>query len=262
MELEVYNLTFSYEKYAVLHELSFAIQKGTLTAVLGANGAGKSTLFRCLLGFLKPQAGEILLSGKPLPAYTRRERAAKIAYIPQTSEPIFNYTVLDTVLMGTTGTMNVLQRPGTRERETALQSLRQLGIEALAERGISQISGGERQLTLIARALVQNAEILIMDEPTANLDYGNQQRVLKQIRGLTGRGYTVLLSTHNPEHALRYAHRVLALQDGRVLADGPTESVLTPELILRLYGVQATIAATRTASGEVHSLIVTEDEIK
>ena len=262
MELEVKNLTFSYEKYAVLHELSFAIQKGTLTVVLGANGAGKSTLFRCLLGFLKPQAGEILLSGKPLPAYTRRETAAKIAYIPQTSEPTFNYTVLDTVLMGTTGTMNVLQRPGTREREAALQSLRQLGIEALAERGISQISGGERQLTLIARALVQNAEILIMDEPTANLDYGNQQRVLKQIRGLTGRGYTVLLSTHNPEHALRYAHRVLALQDGRVLAEGPTESVLTPELILRLYGVQATIAAMQTPSGEVHSLIVTEDEIK
>ena len=101
-----------------------------------------------------------------------------------------------------------------------------------------------------------------MDEPTANLDYGNQQRVLKQIRGLTGRGYTVLLSTHNPEHALRYAHRVLALQDGRVLADGPTESVLTPELILRLYGVQATIAAMQTPSGEAHSLIVTEDEIK
>ena len=262
MELEVKNLTFSYGKHAVLLELSFAIQKGTLTAVLGANGAGKSTLFRCLLGFLKPQAGEILLSGKPLPAYTRRERAAKIAYIPQTSEPIFNYTVLDTVLMGTTGTMNVLQRPSVREREAALQSLRQLGIEALAERGISQISGGERQLALIARALVQNAEILIMDEPTANLDYGNQQRVLKQIRGLTGRGYTVLLSTHNPEHALRYAHRVLALQDGRVLADGPTESVLTPELILRLYGVQATIAAIQTPSGEAHSLIVTEDEIK
>lgn len=111
MEIEVQNLTFSYGKQPVLQDVSFSVQKGTLTAVLGANGAGKSTLFRCLLGFLTPQAGEIRLSGRPLSAYSRREAAEKIAYIPQSSEPIFNYTVIDTVLMGTTGTMNVLQRP-------------------------------------------------------------------------------------------------------------------------------------------------------
>ncbi len=259
MEIEVRALSFSYGKQPVLRELGFSVEKGTLTAVLGANGAGKSTLFRCLLGFLKPQTGEIFLSGKPLSAYTRREMAAKIAYIPQSSEPIFNYTVLDTVLMGTTGTMNVLQRPGEREREAALQAMRQLGIEALAERGISQISGGERQLALIARALVQNAEILIMDEPTANLDYGNQQRVLRQIRNLTEHGYTVLLSTHNPEHALRYAHRVLALQDGRAIADGAAETALTAELLQELYGIRAAIAEVPTDVGTFRSLIVTED---
>ena len=115
MEIEVQNLTFSYGKQPVLQDVSFSVQKGTLTAVLGANGAGKSTLFRCLLGFLTPQAGEIRLSGRPLSAYSRREAAGKLAYIPQSSEPIFNYTVLDTVLMGTTGTMNVLQRPGRRQ---------------------------------------------------------------------------------------------------------------------------------------------------
>ena len=165
MEIEVQNLTFSYGKQPVLQDVSFSVQKGTLTAVLGANGAGKSTLFRCLLGFLTPQAGEIRLSGRPLSAYSRREAAGKLAYIPQSSEPIFNYTVLDTVLMGTTGTMNVLQRPGRRQQEAAMQALQRLGIEALAQRGIGTISGGERQLALIARALVQNAEILIMDEP-------------------------------------------------------------------------------------------------
>ena len=249
MEIEVQNLTFSYGKQPALREVSFSVQKGTLTAVLGANGAGKSTLFRCLLGFLTPQAGEIRLSGRPLSAYSRREAAEKIAYIPQSSEPIFNYTVIDTVLMGTTGTMNVLQRPGRRQQEAAMQALQRLGIEALAQRGIGTISGGERQ----------NAEILIRDEPTANLDFGNQQRVLAQIRALTARGYTVLLSTHNPEHALHYAHRVLALQDGHIAADGPTETALTPQLLQTLYGIQAILAEVPTDRGTVRSLIVTED---
>lgn len=122
MEIEVQNLTFSYGKQPALRNVSFSVQKGTLTAVLGANGAGKSTLFRCLLGFLTPQAGEIRLSGRPLSAYSRREAAGKLAYIPQSSEPIFNYTVIDTVLMGTTGTMNVLQRPGRRQQEAAMQA--------------------------------------------------------------------------------------------------------------------------------------------
>ena len=167
--------------------------------------------------------------------------------------------MLDTVLMGTTGTMNVLQRPGRRQQEAAMQALQRLGIEALAQRGIGTISGGERQLALIARALVQNAEILIMDEPTANLDFGNQQRVLAQIRALAARGYTVLLSTHNPEHALRYAHRVLALQDGHIAADGPTETALTPQLLQTLYGIQAILAEVPTDRGTVRSLIVTED---
>ena len=173
--------------------------------------------------------------------------------------PIFNYTVLDTVLMGTTGTMNVLQRPGRRQQEAAMQALQRLGIEALAQRGIGTISGGERQLALIARALVQNAEILIMDEPTANLDYGNQQRVLAQIRALAARGYTVLLSTHNPEHALHYAHRILALQGGHIAADGLTETALTPQLLQTLYGIQAILAEVPTDRGTVRSLIVTED---
>ena len=217
--------------------------------IIGLSGAGKSTLVRCLLGFLTPQAGEIRLSGRPLSAYSRREAAGKIAYIPQSSEPIFNYTVIDTVLMGTTGTMNVLQRPGRRQQEAAMQALQRLGIEALAQRGIGTISGGERQLALIARAL----------EPTANLDFGNQQRVLAQIRALTARGYTVLLSTHNPEHALHYAHRVLALQDGHIAADGPTETALTPQLLQTLYGIQAILAEVPTDRGTVRSLIVTED---
>ena len=249
MEIEVQNLTFSYGKQPALREVSFSVQKGTLTAVLGANGAGKSTLFRCLLGFLTPQAGEIRLSGRPLSAYSRRETAEKIAYIPQSSEPIFNYTVLDTVLMGTTGTMNVLQRPGRRQQEAAVQALQRLGIEALAQRGIGTISGGERQLALIARALVQNAEILIMDEPTANLDYGNSCRVMERVKKLGQAGYTIIFSTHDPNQAFSYATKVLALKDGGVMAVGAPEAVLTEDVLLRLYGIPVARCEMETVFG-------------
>ena len=259
MSIEIRRLGFSYGSTDVLHDITFTAADGDIAAVLGPNGVGKSTLFRCVLGFLAPSEGGILVNGKDMRTLDRRAAAREIAYIPQSSEPIFNYTVLDTVLMGTTGTMNVLQRPGRRQQEAAMQALQRLGIEALAQRGIGTISGGERQLALIARALVQNAEILIMDEPTANLDFGNQQRVLAQIRALAARGYTVLLSTHNPEHALHYAHRILALQGGHIAADGPTETALTPQLLQTLYGIQAILAEVPTDRGTVRSLIVTED---
>ena len=259
MSIEVKNLRFRYGARPVIGDVSFTAEKGELLAVLGPNGVGKSTLFRCLLGFLKPVGGEILVDGKELGAYSRRELAKKIAYIPQSHSPAFDHTVLDSVLMGMTAQLGVFEQPGQAQREKAVQMLRALGIEKLSSRGCMKISGGERQLMLLARALVQDASMLIMDEPTANLDFGNQQRVLAQIRALAARGYTVLLSTHNPEHALHYAHRVLALQGGHIAADGPTETALTPQLLQTLYGIQAILAEVPTDHGTVRSLIVTED---
>ena len=167
--------------------------------------------------------------------------------------------MLDTVLMGTTGTLQLAQRPGKAQLEAAHRALEQLEIAHLANRGISQVSGGERQLALIARALVQNAAVLIMDEPTANLDYGNQQRVMARVCGLTHQGYTVLVSTHNPEHALRYASQVLALQDGSLCAFGPTAQTLTPDLIDKLYGIHVTMAEVMTPQGPACSLIALEE---
>ena len=259
MSIEVKNLRFCYGARPVIGDVSFTAEKGELLAVLGPNGVGKSTLFRCLLGFLKPVGGEILVDGTELTAYSRRELAKKLAYIPQSHTPAFDHTVLDSVLMGMTAQLRVFEQPGQAQREKAMQMLRALGMEKLSSRGCMKISGGERQLMLLARALVQDASMLIMDEPTANLDFGNQQRVLAQIRALTARGYTVLLSTHNPEHALHYAHRVLALQGGHIAADGPTETALTPQLLQTLYGIQAILAEVPTDRGTVRSLIVTED---
>lgn len=255
MPIEVKNLSFSYGTHRVLRDISFSVPEGALVAVLGPNGVGKSTLFRCLLGLLRRYQGEIFLDNREIRTLRRRELASFAAYVPQSSAPTFSYTVLDTVLMGTTSSLALMQRPGKAETERAIAVLKQLGISDLAARSIDKLSGGEQQLVLLARAMVQQATLLVMDEPTANLDYGNQQRVLQRIAGLTKQGYTVLLSTHNPEHALRYASHVLALQDGSVAAFGETDCVLTAELIETLYHFPVQIAETETPDGSVKSCI-------
>ena len=255
MAIEVKNLSFSYGGEPVLRNVSFSAQKGERIAVLGPNGAGKSTLFRCLLGFLRPQAGQILLDGQPLFRYSRRELAARIAYIPQSHSPAFNYTVLDSVLMGATGRLGSFSSPGRAETERALRILESLGIAHLAGRGCRKISGGERQLMLLARALVQDAELLVMDEPTASLDYGNSYRVMERIEALGEAGYTVIFSTHEPNQAFRYAGRVLALRDGGIAADGAPGGVLTPEVLSRLYGIRVAVREVE-ADGERYYVCV------
>ena len=260
MTLTVSHLTFAYPKAPpVLEDVSFTVPAGDFLSVLGANGAGKSTLFRCLLGGLEGYTGAISLDGRDVRTFSRRELAARIAYIPQIHRPTFGYSVLDTALMGLTRHLSPFQSPSKALEQQALTALEQLGVAHLAQRNFAALSGGEQQLVLIARALCQQSELLIMDEPTASLDYGNQLRVLEQVRFLSERGYTVLLSTHNPEHALRYAHRILALQGGHIAADGPTETALTPQLLQTLYGIQAILAEVPTDRGTVRSLIVTED---
>ena len=231
MEIEVQNLTFSYGKQPALREVSFSVQKGTFTAVLGANGAGKSTLFRCLLGFLTPQAGEIRLSGRPLSAYSRRETAEKIAYIPQSSEPIFNYTVLDTVLMGPPGTMYVLQRPGRRRQEAAMQALQRLGIVALAQRGIGTISGGERQRISIARAILKDAPVILLAEATASLDVENETAVQAALSGLI-RDKTVLIIAHRMRTVMN-ADQIVLLSGGRVVEMGSPAELLKKNGLFR-----------------------------
>ena len=255
MQIEVKDLCFSYGAQPVLEHVSFSVPEGSMTAVLGPNGAGKSTLFRCLLGLLRPQRGQVTIGTQALGSLSRRALAQLAAYVPQAASPTFQYTVLDTVLMGTSSSLSLLERPGRAEQERALQALERLGIAALADKSIANISGGERQLVLLARALVQQARLLIMNEPTANLDFGNQQRVLSQITALTRQGYTVLLSTHHPDHALRYCSHTLALHNGRVCAFGETGQVLTAGLIETLYGVHAELVTLQTPTGPVQSCV-------
>ena len=249
MSIEVKNLRFRYGARPVIGDVSFTAEKGELLAVLGPNGVGKSTLFRCLLGFLKPVGGEILVDGKELGAYSRRELAKKIAYIPQSHSPAFDHTVLDSVLMGMTAQLGVFEQPGQAQREKAVQMLRALGIEKLSSCGCMKISGGERQLMLLARALVQDASMLIMDEPTANLDYGNSCRVMERVKRLGQNGYTIIFSTHDPNQAFSYATKVLALKDGGVMAVGAPEAVLTEDVLSRLYGIPVARCEIETVFG-------------
>lgn len=247
--LDIRDLRFSYGDRPVLQGVSLRLGVGELVFLLGANGAGKSTLFRCVLGLLPGYEGTVALRSGDTRRLSARALAREIAYIPQNHHPTFSYPVLDMVLMGTHHRLSPFSNPGPKEEAIALEALEQVGIRDLAQRDFQHLSGGEQQLVLIARALCQRSDVLLMDEPTSSLDYGNQLRVLQRVSELAGQGYTVILSTHDPQHALRFSRRVLALRDGRVAAFGDTREVLTETLLRRLYGVDA--ALLDTAHGPV-----------
>ena len=244
MSLSVRDLTFAYRKTPVLDHVGFDAEPGELLAVLGPNGVGKTTLFRCVFGEQKRYTGSIELDGTDVRMLSPRELAHRIAYIPQTHAPAFRFSVLDTVLMGTTHMLSTFALPGKAQERAAMDALERIGIAKLTDRSFDTLSGGEQQLCYVARALAQQARILLMDEPTASLDYGNQWNVLSAVKSLAAEGYTVLLSTHDPQHALRFADRVLALKDGCTAAFGSTEKVLTPQLLETLYGTRTTLCQT------------------
>lgn len=242
MEIKVSNLSYAYTKgVPVLQDVSFEIQSGRFVCLLGPNGVGKSTLFKCMLGLLTGFDGKIQIDGTDIRTLAPKQLARKVAYIPQSTAPAFNYSVADVVLMGTTSLVTGFYAPGKKEMEYVEHALDQLDIGYLRDRMFLNISGGERQLVLIARALAQQAKILFMDEPTANLDYGNQLRVLGRVRQLSREGYTVIQSTHNPDQAFLYADDVLAVMDGQVEVFGPPNEVMSAELIQRLYRVEVEV---------------------
>lgn len=239
--LKVENVSFAYGGHQVLKDISFRAETGQLVSVLGPNGVGKSTLFRCMLGLLKTYTGSITVDGKDTRSMGARELARHVAYVPQSHYPAFNYTVLDMVLMGTSSRTSPFSPPRKKETRAAMEALERMGIAEFAHRDYTHISGGERQMVLIARALAQNAKVLMMDEPTANLDYGNQMRVMEQVRKLAQEGYTILQSTHNPDQAYLFSHRILAIQDGKVISDGAPNKVVDAGLIHDLYGIDVKV---------------------
>ena len=243
MSLQVNDLRFSYGDREVLKGISFETKYGEFVSVLGPNGVGKSTLFRCILGLMQPGGGAVRVDGDDIGDLTPAQLARRMAYIPQSHNPLFNFSVLDMVLMGTTSQLGRFAAHGKVQERMALEALERMGILHLKDRGCSHISGGERQLVLMARAIAQQAKILIMDEPSANLDFGNKMRVMKTVKGLTEDGYTIIQSTHDPDQAYLYSDRILALHGGKVLAWGTPRDVMTESLISTLYGVDVEVCS-------------------
>lgn len=250
MNIEGRGLTIGYPDRTVGRGLDVALSTGEVLALLGPNGGGKTTLLKTLLGLLKPKAGEVWLGDKPLDNYSIRERARVVAYVPQVHISTFAFTVETVVLMGRTAHGSLFTRPSGQDRAVAHAALERFGIAALASRPYTMISGGERQLVLLARALAQEPQFIVLDEPTASLDFGNQGKVMREIRALAESGHGVLFTTHDPNHALRAADRAYLLREGTRIADGPVATVLNREQLEALY--RATVERlTDRASGAV-----------
>lgn len=241
MRVEVERLTFAYEEKPVLSGVSFTAGEGEFLSILGPNGAGKSTLFRCILGLQTRYTGTIRVGGADTRRLSPREMAGLIAYIPQTSRPAFHFSVFDIVLMGASRSLLAFGAPGRADNERCEWALEKTGISHLSQRCFHRLSGGEQRLVMIARALMQNAPVLMMDEPTANLDYGNQLLVMRQARALAREGYTVIQSTHAPEQSYLFSDRILALSGGRIIRDGSPAEVLTAETVEALYGAEVQV---------------------
>lgn len=231
------NVALGYHHQPVLHNVSFTLQRGEMCCLLGANGCGKTTLMRTLLGLLPVLHGEIALAGKPLPQWSAAKLAQKVAYVPQAHNGPFSYSVIDMVTMGRSAHLGLFASPNLRDRQLALNTLETLGIAHLEQRRFPTLSGGERQLVLIARALVQQPELLVMDEPAASLDFGHQITLLKRIRQLKTAGITLLMSTHHPMHAKAVADTIVTLSPQVGALQGTPQQMLNSASLSRLYQV-------------------------
>lgn len=238
------NLHFSYGRQEILKGVSFLLKQGDILSLLGPNGTGKSTLIKLLLGLLPPKNGEVFIYGKNLHKYSIKERANIVAYVPQSSNVAFAFSALDVVMMGRVSKQSWFSNASSSDKKIALSVMERLGIAHLANRAYPTMSGGEKQLTLIARALAQEAKILVMDEPISGLDYGNQLKLLETIISLSHEGYSFLKSTHFPEHAMVIGGKTLAIKDGVIIGYGDSRAIITDELIKILYGVDVIIKNT------------------
>lgn len=231
------NFGYAESGKTVLRQLSLDIQPGTVTAILGPNGVGKTTLLHLALGWLKPQEGVILLDGQPLNQYSRRAVGQWMALVPQTERISFEYSILDYVVLGRTPYLAPLAMPTPDDYRMGMEAIEQVGLGAMAQRAVTTLSGGERQLVLVARALVQQPRLLVLDEPMSHLDLANKARLIQLLNELVAQGMTLLLTTHEPDVAAAVASHLVLMTAGRVFRAGTLADVLTSENLTSTYGI-------------------------
>jgi iron complex transport system ATP-binding protein len=256
MRLEVGDLAFGYRGKPVGDGVSFALSGGEVLCLLGPNGGGKTTLFKTVLRLLPALRGRVAVDGEAIADWSRPRLARVFAYVPQAQLGMFPFTVSEVVLMGRTAHIGPFATASAHDRVIAAETLRALGIAHLSAQRYTEISGGERQLTLIARALAQQPAILVMDEPTASLDFGNQVRVLSEVEQLARRGIAVMLSTHDPDHAFLCADRVALLHRGRLSHLGTPDEVITSETLRAVYGVEVDVREVVRPDGRIARVCV------
>lgn len=238
MILQVNNLSFRYDSSrSIFHDVNFELDKGEVLSILGTNGAGKSTLLNCLAGLFRPESGDILLGGRSMKTMSMGDVAKVIGYVPQIHTPAYAYTVREFTVMGRTPYIGAFATPSKEDYRIADEALERMNISHIAHKPYTEISGGERQQVAIARALTQQPQIILLDEPTAHLDYGNQYRVVQMIKELAQEGYALIMTTHNPEHAVILDGKVAILNREGILGVGQAADALNGETLSKLYGL-------------------------
>ena len=232
---------FDYGTKEVFRGISLDVHKGEMLSILGSNGCGKTTLLRCIQGELKLKQGKILVGGKNLSSLTPVQRARKIGMVFQEHSALFPYPVLEVVRMGRAPHLGFFSRPGVKDTEIALAALDRVGIAHLRDQVYTHISGGERQLVLIARTLAQDPEVMLLDEPTSHLDFKNQILVLSMMERLSKEGLSIIMTSHYPNHAFLFSSSIALMANGRFHAVGDPDKVINPGNLSAIYGMEIKI---------------------
>ena len=252
MILQVQNAAFSYSSHGpVFRDISFTLGAGEILSILGRNGIGKSTLIRCILNLMPLAEGRVLLAGREISRLSPSEIATRIGYVPQTHQAVFPFSVFEFVLMGRTPHISIFRTPGREDNRIAARTIEKIGISHLTGKSIADLSGGERQMVMIARAIAQSPKVLILDEPTSHLDVANQIKVLSVIEMLSREGIAVIMSTHFPDHGFLLSQRIAVMQHGRFIATGRAGEVITHRNLFDAYGIDIDVCYVREAGRRV-----------